>query len=155
MGKGLTSIGDLNFETAAYTARYIMKKITGKNSDYHYYSEDLYKTGLIRNKEYTTMSRRPGIAAQWFDKYKNDAYPSDFIIIRGKKCRIPKFYDNLLSKQYPYEHDDIKERRIRNALKHANNQTYERLSVKEKLKLLKLKLLKRNLENDNENLHSI
>ena len=33
---GYSSIGDVTFESAAYVARYIMKKVTGKNADQHY-----------------------------------------------------------------------------------------------------------------------
>ena len=35
-GKGFTTCGEMNYQTAAYTARYIMKKITGKKADEHY-----------------------------------------------------------------------------------------------------------------------
>jgi len=34
-GKGFATIGELNYETAAYTARYIMKKITGLRAEEH------------------------------------------------------------------------------------------------------------------------
>jgi hypothetical protein len=47
--------------------------------------------------EYTTMSRRPGIAGDWFDKYKDDVYPSDTIHLSGREMRPPKFYVLLMS----------------------------------------------------------
>ena len=34
---GFSTIGDLNWDTAAYTSRYIMKKMTGEQADDHYY----------------------------------------------------------------------------------------------------------------------
>jgi hypothetical protein len=44
-------------------------------------------------QEYTTMSRRPGIAADWFAKYYEDVYPSDSIYVNGRVMRPPKYYD--------------------------------------------------------------
>jgi hypothetical protein len=37
-----------------------------------------HETGEFHSlkQEYTTMSRRPGIAADWFAKYYEDVYPS-------------------------------------------------------------------------------
>jgi hypothetical protein len=46
-------IGNLTFDSAAYCARYIMKKVTGEKSHDYY-------DGL--QPEYATMSRRPGIS---------------------------------------------------------------------------------------------
>jgi hypothetical protein len=51
-----------------------------------------YETGEVVDlkPEYTTMSRRPGIAGDWFDKYKDDVYPSDTIHLSGREMRPPK-----------------------------------------------------------------
>lgn len=144
---GYSSIGDVTFESAAYVARYIMKKVTGDDADIHYAIID-QETGEIvgrKEPEYTTMSRRPGIAADWFDKYSEDVYPKDFITVRGKKMRPPKFYDKLMERTRPYEIEDIKNARIENAKKHAENNTEDRLRVREQVQLLKLKKLPRNV----------
>jgi hypothetical protein len=39
-----------------------------------------HETGEFHSlkQEYTTMSRRPGIAADWFAKYYEDVYPTEF-----------------------------------------------------------------------------
>lgn len=137
---GYSSIGDLTFETAAYTARYIMKKVTGRDSDLHYH-------GL--KPEYITMSRRPGIAADWAKKYFSDIYPKDFVTIKGGiKCRPAKFYDRLFDE---FHHEDmkiVKANREKFALDHnlELDNTEIRLKVKEECKLLTIKQLKRNLE---------
>ena len=90
---GHSSIGDVTFESAAYVARYITKKITGKEAEQHYeYCNKLTGEITQRQPEYVTMSRRPGIAKGWFDKYTTDVYPSDNIVIRGKKMKPPKYY---------------------------------------------------------------
>lgn len=147
---GFSTIGDCTFETAAYVARYITKKITGEAALNHYTKFDP-KTGEIsedRIPEYTTMSRRPGIGRPWLDKFHTDIYPDDFVVLRNKKLRPPKYYDAVLSSNFPYEHDDIKERRKENAKKHSENNSAIRLATREKLQLIKAKLLKRKFEND-------
>ena len=55
---GLSSIGSVNFQSAAYVARYIMKKITGNAAFDHYNEVD--EDGVItrsRTPEFTRMSR--------------------------------------------------------------------------------------------------
>ncbi|MEY3590878.1 MAG: hypothetical protein RLZZ466_1399, partial [Bacteroidota bacterium] len=47
---GYSSIGDVNFESAAYVARYIMKKVTGHNSKQHYTQTDS-ETGEITTRK--------------------------------------------------------------------------------------------------------
>lgn len=94
------------------------------------------------------MSRRPGIAAGWFDKYADDVYPSDNVHIRGKAMRPPKFYDRLMEQTRPYEMEDIKAGRVEKAKEHAENNTPERLEAREKVQKLKLKHLPRNVDKD-------
>lgn len=89
---GHSLIGNVTFESAAYVARYIMKKVKGDEKEAHY--------GL-RKPEYTTMSRRPGIGARWFEVYKGDVYPRDCVVVRGTECRPPRYYDSLLAKEDP------------------------------------------------------
>ena len=92
-------VGSLTFESAAYVARYILKKQNGKNKNDHYQNID-QDTGEISIKipEYTTMSRGgrsgKGIANGWYKKYSTDVYPSDQVIVRGRSCRPPRYYDN-------------------------------------------------------------
>jgi hypothetical protein len=92
---GFHAIGDVNFESAAYVARYIVKKITGEKALEHYCDIDKETGEILRERkpEYTTMSRRPGIASDWIKKYHTDVYPSDEVIVRGKEVKPPRYYD--------------------------------------------------------------
>ena len=47
------------------------------------------------------MSLKPAIGKRWFDTYKTDCYPSDFITQKGRKLRVPKYYDTLLAAENP------------------------------------------------------
>lgn len=89
---GFSVIGDVTFDSAAYVARYVMKKVTGAKAKEHYGD---------RRPEYTTMSRRPGIGKRWFDQYSSDVYPRDGVVVRGVVSRPPRYYDNLLGSQDP------------------------------------------------------
>ena len=139
---GYSSIGDVNFESAAYVARYIMKKQTGKNSQNHYTDQE---TGVIKNPEYNKMSLKPGIGYEWYKKYRSDVYPHDYVVIRGKKVKPPKFYDKKYKTDYPYEYDEILYNRDKSAKLNIADNTPERLAVKEQVLLAKLQKLKRTL----------
>ena len=119
---GLSEIGDVTFQSAAYVARYVMKKRTGKQADEYYGS---------RLPEYNDMSRRPGVGALWLEKYQNDVYPHDFMVMNGKKMRPPRFYDNRYEINYPAEIERIKELRTKNMRRYRSNNTEERLLVRE------------------------
>ena len=72
-GKGICSVGEMTFETAAYCARYIAKKVTGDQAEDHYTTTNPLTGDIIRlQEEYNTMSRRPGIAKDWYDKYTSE-----------------------------------------------------------------------------------
>jgi len=90
-GKGYVTVGAVTFESAAYVARYIMKKITGEPAEDHYCG---------RHPEFTRMSRRPGIAHEWYEQNKGKMYETDEIIFKagkGKTLSIKptKYYDRL------------------------------------------------------------
>lgn len=95
-------IGDVTFETAAYVARYCLKKITGEMAEDHYAG---------RAPEYVTMSRRPGIGHDWYQKFKSDVYPSDFLVVNGGKVKPPRYFDKLLELEDPKAFEVIKARR--------------------------------------------
>lgn len=137
---GFSTVGDVTFESAAYVARYCVKKVTGENADAHYMVID-EQTGEVHQQrpEYVTMSRRPGVGRGWFDKYASDAYPSDFVTIRGQKMRPPKFYDSIYEIDHPRELELIKRRRIQEAGKHKENQSLDRLRVREAVASAKLR----------------
>ena len=142
--KGYASVGDVTFDSAAYVARYITKKVTGKDAEDHYWfcDEETGESWPI-SPEYTTMSRRPGIAADWFKKYISDVYPSDTVIVKEKAVRPPKFYDGMFEAEFPEEFEKVKRRR-KNKLLHVMAEkpeefTPRRIADKEKFQEIKYK----------------
>ena len=138
--KGFTSYGEVNFESAAYIARYIMGKITGQAAQTHYTDPE---TGEILKPEYNRMSLKPGIGKTWIEKYESDAYPEGEILIRGVKTKTPKYYDRLYKKKEPDQYEQMKMERELQSLEYRQDNTDERLRAKEKVKRAQLKSLKR------------
>ena len=143
---GHTTTGELNWQTAAYCARYIMKKITGAQAEEHYWNQINESMAIELQPEYTTMSLKPAIGKEWFDTYKGDCFPSDYITNKGKKFRVPKYYDNLYEEQHPKEMEQIKQQRKGKAEERAADQTAARLHARELCAEAKIKQLKRDLK---------
>ncbi len=138
---GFSTVGGVTFKSAAYVARYVMKKITGPKADDHY-------MGL--KPEYTTMSLKPGIGAGWFAKFRDDVYPDDFVVLNGKKFKPPRYYDNLFALDDPFLYDDLKDSRVAKAARSASDNTGPRLHVKAKVKSSSLSQLKRSMEDSDD-----
>lgn len=152
---GYSTIGDVTFESAAYVARYIVKKVNGKKAEecdpqtgLSHYEKVNKETGEIEEilPEYTTMSRRPGIAYDWYQRWNKDVYPSDFLVVKGKKMRPPKYYDGMYEIDNPKEYKKIKKKRLKEALKNADENITPRLIQRETVKKAQNKMLVRNLE---------
>lgn len=129
---GFCSIGDVTFESAAYVARYVVKKVTGDAAHEHYKMLDL-ETGefLWREPEFCHMSLKPGIGATWFEKYSKEVTEGDYVVIRGRKMRPPKFYDNLFERSDAFSAEYRDFLRQKRALKFIEDNTSARLAVRE------------------------
>lgn len=99
---GFSTVGDVTFESAAYVARYLLKKVLGTAADAHYAG---------KRPEFTHMSRRPGIARSWYERYKGDCFPDDFVVYKGRKVGVPKYYGNLYQLEHPEEFEGLKLKR--------------------------------------------
>lgn len=146
---GYSAIGDVTWQSAAYVARYITKKMTGEAAKTHYMRVDR-DTGEVFyiEPEYITMSRRPGIGKEWYLRYKDDLFPKDFVTHDGKKFKIPSYYDKLYDCDRPKDFSKIRKKRLKRAAKHADNNTWRRLAAREVCQERKVKTLGRSMENE-------
>lgn len=147
---GNSLIGGVSFESAAYVARYMLKKQKGPDS-WLKYAQLNYVTGEIlfeRSKEFFHTSRRPGIGASWFTKFYPEVFPCDQIVVDGRPMRPPKYYDSAYELVDPYLSDLVKERRVlsRKNVKVASENTWDRLRSRELCKLASIKQLTRSVE---------
>lgn len=89
-------IGSLNFESAAYIARYIMKKLKGPNVSPIPLATTEDGEIILPNPEFMLMSK--GIGKGWFrDYFMTDVFPTGSVITsQGSKAPVPRYYKNLL-----------------------------------------------------------
>jgi len=130
--------GDVTFESAAYVARYCMKKSMGK--DRLRYERD----GIT--PEFARMSRRPAIGKNWFETYGSDVFPADILVVRGVPCKPPRYFFDLLSRANLNVADDVKMERIAKAKEFESESDRKRLMAREKVKLSAIKSLTRRLD---------
>lgn len=129
--KGHCYIGELTPKSAGYVARYAMKKLGGVLAEETYGERVDQETGQVdfyRHPPYATMSRRPGIGQEWLNKFQGDVFPSDEVIVNGRKTRVPRYYDEQLD---PGELEVVKGERRKRARRHKKNNSSERLTVRE------------------------
>lgn len=142
-GHGHCLIGSVTFESAAYVARYVTKKLDGDKAEEKYQAVDAQTGEIVQiHPEYGRMSRNPAIGLNWYRQFKEETYPADDVVIRGRQMKPPKFYDKQLCEE---ELEEVKRARIRHARKHLEDETPERRQVREKVKLAQVSQLKRKL----------
>lgn len=150
-GRGIVYIGALTYESAGYIARYTMKKAKGDKDPERYRREAFDPiTGELRSwyvaPEFLTMSRNPGLGAEWFERWKGDVFPSDFLVIEGRKVPVPRFYTDRLAREAEREALRIKARRKLNGFRHAENNTERRLMTRHESQELRARRLVRSLD---------
>jgi len=141
---GFSSVGDVTFESAAYVARYVMKK---QNQDIDVHAPVDLETGEVieRLPEYNRMSLKPGIGANFVDKYKSDVFPNDYVVVNGHKAKPPRYYFKRLQQQDPDLYEQVEYSRAMKGLESCEENTVERLGARQKVLQAKLKQLQRNL----------
>lgn len=149
---GFSSIGNVTFQSAAYVARYCMKKITGPMAEDAYWrcDEDTGEVWQVR-PEFNAMSKGSrkgtgGIGKRWYDLYKKDLYPSDNIHVDGRQVAVPRYYDRLLEQDDIELFTEVKNRRVIRAKALSANYNDERLAARNEVLKSRLNLLPRNLE---------
>lgn len=90
---GMTSVSIANYENAAYTARYVMKKAEKGDLSVIYDS-------FCIEPEFTTMSRNPAIGLKWFNDHPYDLYSSLSVSVStpngGKKIFRNRYFDKRM-----------------------------------------------------------
>ncbi len=140
-GKGNCLIGGLNRQSAAYVARYVVKKQLGTLGEYEYRQFGTQQRFKPKNLSgpylhdllppFSTMSRRPGIGETWFAKFHTDVLPCDNVVLDGKQMPVPSYYDTLYARlRGDLALEAVKLKRHNKALRHRENNTPERLLVR-------------------------
>lgn len=91
-GYGNVYVAPLTFETAAYTARYICKKVLGQHAEEHY-----KKLGIMPERAWISK----GLGKQWYEDYADETYRDNYIIARGVPSVPPRAYNRWLKADDP------------------------------------------------------
>lgn len=109
---GFVCLGECTFDTCAYVARYVLKKQLGKESERYYVERG-------RVPEFTRMSRKPGIAREWYEQHKDEMFDTDSVLCHvGKGSYVPKppsYYDKLFDVDF-FGFEDVKQKRLESAI---------------------------------------
>lgn len=143
-GYGSVVLGRVTFESAAYVARYCLKKVNGDLAAKHYEYVDP-ETGEVKQRapEFGRMSLKPGIGARWIERYSSDVYPHGRVVARGVEQAAPRYYDKWFSKADPEGSEWLAYERYIEGLSRASDRTPERLAVQEACAKARVKFFNR------------
>lgn len=112
---GHAVVAQVTWESCAYTARYVMKKLNGPMSEF-------YDTFNLE-PEFTRMSRKPGIGHQYFVDHP-DCVKNGHIHIStdsgGREIHPPRYYDRLFDLDDHETMAEIKQQRQQRAIDKKN-----------------------------------
>lgn len=150
---GHSTIAAVSKQSAGYVARYSVKKandFTASGGDPYTRLNAVTGEFYQVKPEFLLMSRHPGIGFDWIDKYAQDAFPSGFLIVDGKRVPVPAAYRRRLLKTAPdstllaIEASD--QAKWEAAKRTLDDNTPERMAVKAELHNLRVKQLKRDFD---------
>lgn len=136
-GMGNVIVGqNVTFETCAYVARYVMKKLEVDSKN-----DEFYKNF---NKDFILCSRRPALGYKFFAENQREIERLDKVLIRdGVQCLPPRYYSRKIKESNPEKYEEIKQKRIDNAPKETLARAYARLRAAGALKKQQIENLKR------------
>lgn len=148
---GNSETGELTFGSAAYTARYALKKSKDRRTYEQPYGYDP-ETGEILfdhvNPEFIIMSK--GIGLEWWKKFRSDTDKDYVLVDYDKKVAIPRYYDKQRERVDPDSLSAIKANREQRAKELQATDTRKRKLARNTVKEVQSKMLKRSIENGKE-----
>lgn len=156
---GFVSVGSVTFESAAYVARYALKKLDGVARDgpaffaineegqavpiSHY--EDVHpETGEIvtLKREFMRCSLKPAVGKGWYERYAPEVLESDSVVMRGREMKPPRYYDKLLADVLPNRSELVSAARRAAADERFDEGSTSRLAAREASTKAKVSLKK-------------
>lgn len=99
---GFSEFGTVTHESASYVAGYVRKKVLRKENPDHLSRVDPDTGELVEvYPEFSRMSLKPAIGKRWIEKFWQDVYPRDYVVVDGKEYRPPRFYDRWMDENHP------------------------------------------------------
>lgn len=136
---------DFCWETAAYTARYVVKKLKGR--DVTFYNDFAIEPPFV------LMSLKPGIGRDYYDRNKDYIYRFGGFYLDncpGIKIKPPRYFDRLFDLEEPETMEEVKRRRkiisdrnMRDISRFTDLSYYDYLAARERELMKKTKALSR------------
>lgn len=113
--KGFVMLGSVSWNSCAYVARYVMKKMQGPDHKLYHQLCDLEGVTPIE-PEFVNMSRNPGIAREYFNKNWKEIYNVDKVVLpNGRSCKPASYFDKLYDIECSEDLERIKSDRVKRA----------------------------------------
>ncbi|UDN67630.1 replication initiator protein [robinz microvirus RP_77] len=130
-------------ESIAYVARYSVKKLKDETKPEKYYRCSPVDGAWYQVRpEFGTMSKKPGIGSDHFDRFRSDLFPSGTVVVDGREQTLPRYYFNKLSEE---EKQFISRRSRDAALTYREHTTTERRWARVAVRDARISKLKRTL----------
>lgn len=148
--QGFCTVGSVSYKSIKYCTGYIFDKEHDEKAKARYhYSHPVTGAPVQLQPEFSLKSG--GLGSSWYEKFKSDCFPSDFLVVENRQVAVPRYYRLKLSE------DEEHARKLRGAyhpLKGESNRrrqaskansTPARLKVRAEIHALKLKRRKHSL----------
>lgn len=118
---GHVVVGDVTWETCAYTARYVMKKAKGMTAESY--------AQFNMQPEFVVMSRKPGIGRDYYEDHRSDFLEFGETYIGTKtgsvNCKTPRYFKSLMDDEFHDQFKSMKEMQVA----HAKDNVKAKLSM--------------------------
>lgn len=130
---GFCVLSDVSPQSIAYVSKHNFKKISGRDAPEYYSRVDALTGEFVYVKpEFSRMSLKPGIGAGWLERFgESDVFPHDNVVVDGRVLPVPKYYQKRFKELHPLQAEWQEYERFLVSQKHADDQTPERLAVRE------------------------
>lgn len=127
---GLVDVTSVTWKTASYVAGYVTKKAKERSDPTKHLRVDPDTGEIVElTKEFSRMSRRPGLGRDYLERYWRDIYPRDFVAVNGSFFKPPRYYDRAMEDINPELMEEVRFQRWKDAEEIGD----DRLIMKEKV----------------------
>ncbi len=103
---GFAELGTVTMASASYVAGYVRKKMRAADETR---ADPI--TGEMLHPEFARMSRRPAVGRRWIEKFWEDVYPRDFVVVDGVEAKPPRYYDKWMDQHHPEMMEEVRQKR--------------------------------------------
>lgn len=137
---GFSEFGTVTEASASYVAGYVKKKVSKKVNPDAYVRVDDWTGELVKiHPEFSRMSLKPAIGKRWIEKYWQEVYPRDRVVVEGREYRPPRYYDKWMDDNHPEVMLEVREKRYEEAV----DLSPEKLRAKEEIHRVRSGLFER------------